>query len=89
MTETTESMYLMPVWDYKQWINFNISIQSPEGFVQTFSKYSTLPKLKRAQEIIIDTNLQPSVKHKFKRYGEPNPAGLANSEFIVTMWQRI
>ena len=89
MTETTESMYLMPIWDYKQWINFDINLQSPEGLVQTFSKYVTLPKIKRAQEIIIDTGLQPSVRHRFKRDGEPNPAGLADSEFIVTMWKRM
>ena len=89
MPEPTETISLMPVWDYRQWVNFDMNLQSPEGYVQTFSIYSTLPKLKRAQEAIIDTNIESSVRHRFKRHGAPNPAGLANSEFIVTMWEKV
>lgn len=91
--ETTEDICLTPVWDYKSWIPISsvhkILAQSPEGFVQTISKIDTVNTLKRAKDIVIDTDIENYTRHKFQRWGEPEPVGLGRSSYIVTMWKRI
>ena len=86
--ESTESIDLIVIWDYKSWIDLGVDINSPEGFVQTLSEMSTLPKLKKAKDITMYTNLENYVRHSFVRHGEPVPVGLGQDSFIVTMWAK-
>jgi len=86
---TTETINLMVLWQYKDWIDIGAEIRSPEGMVQTISSIDTLPDIKRAKSVIIDTDIEKLVKHEFVRDGEPTPAGLGRDNFIVTMWSRI
>lgn len=83
----TETIYLAVLWDYKNWIG-NVKVNSPEGSVQTISKIDTADQIKRANEIVIDTNIENYVKHVFVRNGEPTPYGLGTDSYIFTMWAR-
>jgi len=89
----TDTIYLLPVWNYKEWMPISsvhkILLQTPEGYVQTLSKMATIATLKRAKDIIIDTNIEDHVRQKFTRYGEPEPCGLGRSSYIATMWQKV
>jgi len=92
-TEVSETLYMIPLWDYKQWFKTGLSAglinaRNPEGYVQTFSKIELLPKIKKAKEIRIDTNIEEYVKHDFERFGEPEPLGFGESSYIVTIWKR-
>ncbi len=86
----TEDIYLMVIWDYKKWFPIGFNLQTPEGYVQTVSNITTMPKLKRAEKIILNTNIEEYVRHSFSREGEPNPCGCCVSDdvFIITMWKR-
>jgi hypothetical protein len=86
---TTETINLMVVWQYKDWIDIGAEIRSPEGMVQTISSIDTLPKIKKANSIVIDTDIEGYARHEFTRAGEPTPAGLGRDNFIVTIWERI
>ena len=88
ISESTESINLAVVWDYKDFINLPTAVSLPEGYVQTISEYSTLPKIRRAKELIVDVDIENSVRHKFRRNGEPTPAGLGADDFIITLWKR-
>ena len=86
--ESTETVYLAIIWDYKQWRKFGFNILSPDGLVVTVCNIDKLPDIKRAKEIIIDTNIQAYVKHRFVREGEPNPMGFGETRYIATLWKR-
>jgi len=86
-TQSTEIIYMAVLWNYKDWIG--VQINSPAGLVQTLSKIDTLDNIKRANEILVDTNIEQYVKHRFQRLGEPNAIGLGASSYVLTMWERI
>lgn len=85
---SSEPIYLAVVWDYKKWLPMSIKVESPDGMIQTISSMSLISQIKKAQEIIVDTNIEKFVRHRFIRYGEPEPAGLGSDDYIVTLWQR-
>ncbi len=88
LSNQTETIYLLVLWNYKDWIGVPNAISRPSGTVQTISKMSTIGQLKEANEIIIDTDIQPRVTHRFVRDGEPNVCGLGASSYITTMWSK-
>ena len=91
-TDNTKPIHLMVIWNYRDWIGWNgipDNSMTPFGQVQTLSKLSTLSDIKSAQEIILDTDIQRYVKHRFQRAGEPNPVGLGADSYIATIWKRI
>jgi len=86
---TEENVYLMVIWDYKHWINFDISTRSPDGMVQTLSGVSLTPKLLRANRIVLATDIENYVRHTFTRDGEAQPCGFGNNDFVIFNWKRI
>lgn len=86
---TEENVFLMVIWDYKQWINFNLNTRSPDGLVQTLSEASLTPKLLRADRVIFATDIEGYVRHQFTRDGEAEPCGFGNNDFVSIMWRRI
>jgi hypothetical protein len=91
-TDNTTDLSLMVIWNYKDWIGWNgvpDDTMTPFGQMQTISKMSTLPDIKNAQEVIVDTDIINYVKHRFQRSSEPTPIGLGDSTYIATMWKRI
>lgn len=82
-----EDVYMGVIWDYKKWIGFDSRIRSPEGLVQTLTKITLLPKIKRAKEVIFNTDIEGYKHHRFIREGEPTPLGWGNDSYIITMWK--
>lgn len=87
--ENTEILNMMVLFDYKYWINFNSKIHSPEGLVQTISKFNDLPKIKNCNRLVIDTNTQNYTESFYQRNSEPQPCGLGNNSYIFTYWKKI
>ncbi len=86
---TAETGYLGVIWDYKKWINPPINVAQPDGMIQTICDKTYLPSIRRCKEISINypnSNNQPP---KFQLYGEPNPAGLGDNNYIITMWKKV
>ncbi len=91
-SETTATIYLLPIWDSREWILTPLAstmVNSPDMHVQTLAKVADLVTLKRASRMVIDTTLEGKVRHTFERVGEPEPCGLGQSSHIVTMWKKI
>jgi len=86
----TETIYLIPLWDYKDWVQWKGSAELsryPEGYVQTMSAMSTITKIKKAKELLINTDLESYLHNRFSRSGEPTPCGFGSSAYIFTMWK--
>jgi len=84
--ETVENVDLAVIFDYKQFIKI-ADIQIPVGAVQILSSKSMLPKLKKARELVLDTDNETLIKQRVTLHGEPTPMGF-DKEFILTIWIR-
>lgn len=84
--DTTDFMIL---FDYKYWINFNSKIHSPDGLVQTISKFEDYQKIRSCNKIIIDTSIQNYTESYYQRNSEPEPCGFGESSYLFTYWKKI
>ncbi len=84
--EASENIKLMIVWNYKQFINNN-TVNNPEGVIQSITFAKNTPKLKKAKEIIIATDIDKYSRHRFERISDPQPCGFSN-EFVECLWKR-
>jgi hypothetical protein len=91
LTETSkEDLDLAVIHDQKGWYPISANIQSPLGVVQTVTLTDGLyDKLRRAKEIITNTEISASTVQKYKRITEPEICSFGHSKFILTMWERI
>jgi len=84
--DTTDFLVL---FDYKYWINFNSKLHSPDGLVQTISKFTDYQKVRSCNKIIIDTSIQNYTESYYQRNSEPEPCGFGESSYIFTYWKKI
>lgn len=86
--ETTEDINLMVVWDTKQFMNAS-TVNIAEGTIQTITFMKNAPKLKRAKEIIVATDLEKYSRFRYVRISDPQPcAGLGTNDLIECMWSK-
>jgi len=87
-TTSTEDIYLAVIVDPKQFISVG-TVDKADNLIQTISKHTTTPKLQRAQDIIIATDISGYFTHRYERISEPTPVGLGDSSFVFCTWKRI
>jgi|688.fasta_scaffold154341_1 hypothetical protein len=84
----TSTGYLAIIWDYKKWINPPPEINNPDGYMQTICHKDYLSDIRRCKDITVIYN-QTEANPVFQLYGEPNPAGLGDNEYLFCMWKKI
>ena len=86
-----ETVYLVVITDHKEWKKLGFNLQTPEGHVLTISNITTLPAIKKAREVIINTDIEDYIKARYERSGEPNVLGpyLGDEAFIATLWKKV
>ncbi len=87
--ENSETINLVVIWEYKRFKDLASAVQAPDGLVQTVCNINLIEKIKDAQEIIFNTNIQAFANHYYRRIGEPTPAGLQQDNYILTNWEKI
>lgn len=89
-SSSSETIYLACIFNSKYWIKMSSQILNiPDGSVQTLCKNSLLPKIRNAKDIVIDTtNVGPYGNYTYQRAGDPEPVGLGDHKYILTMWNR-
>ena len=85
---SSEDVNLAVIFEPKQFLEINTPVNSADGFIQTLAKKEMTPKLQRAKEIIVATDISGFFSHRSQRVGEPSPIGLGNNEFVLCMWRR-
>ena len=83
------TIYLAVIFDYKQFLSMSAPVNNPDGMIQTLGKKEATPRLKRAKEIQVATNISGYADHRFQRISEPEPLGFGNSEFVLCNWKRV
>lgn len=86
---SSESVNLACIFDSKHWLNWSSkSINVVEGMVQIICKNELLPKIRNATEIVIDTDIAKYGNYIYERASDPEPVGLGDHRYIITMWKR-
>jgi len=86
--ETYENVNLMVIFEPRQFLGISTPTNTPDGYIQTVGKKEMTPKLQRAKEIVVSTDLSGFFPHRYQRADEPTPIGLGNNEFVVCTWRR-
>lgn len=88
-TAKDEKVNLAVIFDHKYFLNWGSNaINVPEGTIQTICSISLLPKIKEAKNLIVDSTLANYGNYHYVRAGDPEPAGLGNNDYIVTLWNK-
>lgn len=86
---STEGINLLVVYDPKDFIGWDKTVNKPDGYIQTMAKINATPKLQRAKSITVATDIDNYFTRKYERAGEPFPCGFGNNAFIVCNWRRL
>ena len=91
----TELIDLMVIWDSNAWVRLggggetaSRSAHTPNQLAQTISRVETWAKLNRANEIILDTEVEGYKQLKYTRVGDPELVGIGSSQYVIAMWER-
>lgn len=84
---STSTVYLMPIWDSKQWI-VNQPLNIAKIQVQTMSKITTYDDIMKAAKVIIDEGISKYGTRDFVRIGDPEPLGFGASNYVLCSWGR-
>ena len=88
-TDATEIIHMAVIFDSKYWLNWSSNtVNVSDGMAQTICLASYSVKIRNANEVVFDTNLEPYNNYVYNRAGDPNPVGLGDNRYIITMWSR-
>lgn len=84
-SENSETINMGVLFDSKYWINIDPKVVNvADNMIQTICSSALFVKIKNANEIYVSAD--PTVR--YIRAGEPNYAGLGDTNYIFTMWKR-
>ena len=87
--EKKEDLTLKVYWDRRNWIKTAGDINVPDNSIQTICFAADIPKILRANELIVHKGVSDIVEMRFKRAGEPFPMGLQQSKYFGCFWERV
>jgi len=85
----TETGYFAIIWDYNKWINPPSNIAISDGMIQTICDKTYLPSIRQCKDITVLYPSGSNKKHKFQLFAEPNPAGLGDNNYLITIWKKV
>ena len=88
-TEQVETIYVMPIWDSKQWVGTEANVNAPNVALQTMTLIANYARIETASTIRMDTAISGYGTQKFMREGDSEPCGFGSSAFIITNWSKV
>lgn len=87
---STEIINMAIIFDHKYFLNWSGSkkIDIPDGMVQSICNISLIDKIIKSDSIIIDSSLAEYSSYEYIRAGDPQPAGLGENRYIMTLWNK-
>ena len=85
---SSENVNLAVIFEPRQFLEMSTPVNTADGYIQTLANKNMTPKLQRAKEIIVATDVSGFFSHRYQRVSEPTPIGLGNNEFVLCMWRR-
>ena len=84
-----EELKLRINYNPKTWLKVNVPIEIPDGSIQVIGDLGDMPKIKKAEEIIINQDTVGMQEEKYALGGEPVPHGLKDRTFFVVILDRV
>ena len=88
-TVVTEEVTLLIYWTTKEFVDLGLKIETPNTMAQTKGYLTDLPKIKKANEILLNSNMNPYVRWRFKKLGEAIPQGFRQNRYFIQAWERV
>jgi hypothetical protein len=85
---STENVSLAVVFDTRHFLEISTPVNTADGFIQTIANKEMTPKLARAKEIVVATDVSGYFSHRYQRVSEPTPVGLGGNDFVFCTWRR-
>ena len=86
---STEDIKVIIVYNPKEFVNYDTSVNVQEGTIQTMAKLSLMSKFQRAKTLKASTDINDVFTRTYERIDEPTPCGFGNSTFCVCTWKRV
>lgn len=86
--ETSETIYMAIIFDYKNWITTPDNIENPDGMIQAIGKKDNLYSIRKAKDMSIVYPFKDRNYPKFQLYAEPTPCGLGDNNYIISLWKK-
>lgn len=91
-SQTTDLITMLCAWSPKDFFvptNRSQAIVVPEGRIQTKGFAEDLPKIMQAAYMLIETDIEPRLRCKFKRAGDPiDQSNIIQGRYFVMQWDR-
>lgn len=89
MTDSSQKVYLACLFDSKYFMNNSAKfINITDGYMQTICKIDLISKIRNANELLVDSALNTYGNYLYERAGDPQPMGLGDNKYIITLWKR-
>jgi hypothetical protein len=86
---SSETIFLSFIFDSKYFLNINNSVVNiPNNSIQSLCNISLLSKIKTCKEIIFDNSLSQLGNFVYERASDPQPLGLGDNRYIITLWKK-
>jgi hypothetical protein len=83
-----EIVNMAVIFDSKYFLNWSSNTMAiPNGLVQTVCSIDLYYKLKDANEVVFNKNIENLATVTYQRSGEPEPCGFGEHRYIVTLWK--
>ena len=86
---STENINVIIVYNPKEFMNYDTSVNNPEGLIQTMGRLSLMNSFRRAKTLKASTDIPSGFTRTYERIDEPTPCGFGDSTFCVCTWKRI
>lgn len=85
----TETVKLRVYFNPKDWQNIGMSIVSPQGHAQIIGYLTDLPKLEKAKEVILNSDIDQVKDLRCIVVGEPQPWGFKRNRYFIAFVKRV
>jgi len=85
----TEDITLRIYWSPKDWSTYATTIENPEGVAQVIGYMKDLPKVERATEILLNSDVQATKKFRCQREGDATPWGMRQNRYFSQFVRKI
>jgi hypothetical protein len=87
--QTSENIKLRIYWEPKDWIDIGVKFDVAFGICMTIGYMSDLPKIEKAETILLNADLQGIRRWTCKRAGEAVPHGFRQERYFIQYMERI
>jgi hypothetical protein len=84
----TEIVYLRVYWEPKDWIDIGVKFDVASGICMTIGYMTDLPKIEKAERILLNSDVKPLRRYFCKRAGEAVPHGFRQNRYFIQYMER-